>query len=99
MLNFGRCLWRLDFTKDEHVNPLHAPSMAGMLIREPHYHCWNDNRILATANSLPKRLRNARLLPESIQSFQPAFRWFLGETNIFVEPGIVPDIPKRVTLL
>ena len=98
-LNFQRCIWRLDFTKDEHLNPINAPALGGMLIREPHYHSWSDNRTLATANSLPKRLRNARPLPESIQNFAPAFRWFLNETNIYVESGGIPDLPKKETFL
>ena len=99
MLNFQRCIWRLDFTTEGHLNPLNAPAFGGMVIRVPHYHSWLDNRALATSNSLPKRLRNARPLPESIRNFYPAFRWFLEETNIYVEAGEIPDLPKRDTLL
>ena len=98
-LNYQRCIWRLDFTKSSHLNPLNAPVSPGILIREPHYHTWADNRLQATAKALPKRLRNARLLPESIQDFAPAFRWFLNETNIYAEPADAPDLPKRDTLL
>jgi hypothetical protein len=98
-LNFGRCIWRLDFTRTEHLNPIDAPTLGGMLIREPYHHSWSDNLKLATADSLPKRLRNARLLPRSMRTFEPAFRWFLDETNIYVEAGSVPALPKRETLL
>jgi hypothetical protein len=99
MLNAGRCIWRLDYDHDGHLNPLNAPGDPGILIREPHYHSWADNRRLATVNSLPRRLRNARLLPAGIRSFNSAFRWFVQQTNIQISSLDTPDLPKTDTLL
>jgi hypothetical protein len=99
LLAAAQCIWRLDFTDTPHVNPLNAPSLPGFILKEPHYHSWADNRLLCKANSLPKRLPNARLLPLSITTFAPAFRWFADETKIYVESGDIPELPKKESLL
>jgi hypothetical protein len=101
VLTYTRAIWRLDYSFDErHVNPRnghqHLPKTP---INQPHYHSWQDNRIFATANSLPARLRNANVLPENIRSFQNAFRWFCGETNIILGTGDVPELPRSDRLL
>lgn len=99
MLNSGKCIWRLDYDHDGHMNSLKSPAHAGLLLEGPHYHSWADNRRLATANSLPSRLRNARLLPQGIKSFNSAFRWFVQETKIQISTIDTPDLPKTDTLL
>jgi hypothetical protein len=99
LLAATQCIWRLDFTNTPHQNPLNAPTFQGMLLGEPHYHSWDDNRSLSKANSLSKKLPNARLLPLSIKTFAPAFRWFADGTRIYVESGDIPELPRRESLL
>ena len=94
-------VWRLDFEPDHtaHFNP---PARAGMLggsvVRGQHYHAWADNRYTATHGSLSKQLPCARPLPSTVQRWENAFRWFLGEVNI-AQPPVVPELPKRTRLL
>lgn len=94
-----RCIWRLDFEDDEHINSLDAPDGPGLIIRSPHYHSWADNRHLAKPNSLPAKLPNARVLPPAIRSFDNAFWWFCAQTRISITSGDVPALPKKETLL
>lgn len=99
LLNAARCIWRLDFADDGHVNPLTAPERGGIVINGPHYHSWSDNRRYAKPNSLPQKLHVARILPINIRSFDAAFRWFCAETKVFVETADIPVLPKRDTLI
>ena len=103
ILNMGRAIWRVDFTDEIHPNPrnLGRPDVDPPMIaiQGPHYHSWADNRRFATATSLPERLKNARILPENVRSYESTFRWFCGATNIALGMGDVPDLPKRDTLI
>jgi hypothetical protein len=99
LLNEQRCIWRLDFADDGHVNPLSAPESPGQPVTGPHYHSWQDNRRYATSIALPRRLRNARILPAYIQSFEAAFRWFCDEVKISIKTTDVPELPERNGLL
>jgi hypothetical protein len=100
----GRAIWRMDFDPTEtHLNPRtprrRETDPPRSLISGPHYHAWEDNRRFATMTSLPPKLRNARILPERLRSFDEAFRWFCAETNIAVSYDDIPELPKRDTLL
>ena len=99
LLMAQKCVWRLDVTNDERLNPLSAPFNPGIPITGPHYHCWADNRVFATVNSLPSKLKNARILKESFRSFDSAFRWFCGETNIVVVTSEIPSLPRAGTFI
>jgi hypothetical protein len=99
VLTAATCIWRLDYEDDPHINPLNAPEFGGMTLAGPHYHSWADNRRFGTPNSLPKKLRIARLLPAEIKTFSAAFRWFVDQTNIEIDSSEVPDLPRKVTLL
>lgn len=99
MINATRCVWRLDVANDQHVNPLSAPAHAGLVIVEPHYHAWADNRIFATANSLPSKLKNARIFPDKSEDFAAMFRWFCAQTAIVVGTSDVPILPQSGKLL
>lgn len=96
-----RCVWRLDYsTTDIHTNSLNAPDdIRGLLISGPHYHAWADNRHLCTNNALPDQLRNARVFPASISSFNAALEWFCAETNILPPPAGLIVMPARTRLL
>lgn len=101
VLTYRRAIWRIDYAFGEiHVNPrsgyAHLPKSP---IRQPHYHSWIDNRVFATANSLPARLKNANVLPDNIRTFPNAFRWFCGETNIMLGSDDMPELPKSDRLL
>lgn len=103
VLTIGRAIWRVDFTDELHTNPRNHgrldidPPMTA--IQGPHYHSWADNRRFATATSLPERLRNARLLPDNVRSYESTLRWLCGATNIALGMGDVPDLPTRDTLI
>lgn len=103
ILTMGRAVWRVDFTDELHTNPRNAgrrevdPPMTA--IQGPHYHSWQDNRRFSSTTSLPERLRNARLLPDNVRSYESTFRWFCGVTNIALGIGDVPDLPTRDTLI
>ena len=101
MLIFGKVVWRLDFSNtDGHVNSLNRPSeLPPGPIYEPHYHSWADNRRFATKVSLPGELENANVLPANVRSFESAFRWFCGETNIVVPSFELPQLPPRARLI
>jgi hypothetical protein len=99
LLNEQRCIWRLDFANDDHTNPLTAPEAPAQAIAGPHYHPWADNRRYATMVSLPRRLRNARILPADIRTFDAAFRWFCSEVRISIKATDVPKLPGRDVLL
>lgn len=101
ILSHERAIWRLDFSDNEtHVNSLNKPADApGGIIRGPHYHAWPDNERFASANSLPKKLHNARMLPSNIRTFENAFRWFCAQVSIGIFTSDIPEFPKRTTLL
>lgn len=101
VLSYGRAIWRVDFARGEdHINPLDRPNhLPAGPITEPHYHSWADNRHLASASTLPGRLLNANILPSNVRTYENAFRWFCGETNIAVPQGGVPDLPRGDRLL
>lgn len=101
LLIYQKVISRLDFTdSDGHINshnrPTHLP--AGP-INEPHYHAWSDNRRFATKVSLPSELQNANVVPVDFRSFESAFRWFCGETNIVVPAREMPLLPQRARLI
>ena len=97
-----RAIWRVDYTFDDdaHLNSGDRPDdcPSGPIVG-PHYHCWADNRRFARSNSLPVRLRNARLLPTSVRTFEQTIWWFCDHTNLAISTGDVPDLPKSDTLL
>ena len=101
ILIYQRAVWRLDFSDDGgHPNHTNRPKdLEAGPITGPHYHCWSDNRRFATKTSLPHTLRNARRLPNNIQTFENTFRWFCGETRIEVPTAEIPALPSRVSLL
>ena len=101
VLSYGKAIWRVDFAKGEdHINPLNRPLHLPLgPIDDPHYHSWPDNRHLATAYSLPARLRNANVLPSNIRTYENTFRWFCGETNIAIPSGGIPNLPRSDRLL
>lgn len=95
-------VWRIDFTYEDkpHINSFNRPDdMPLGPIRSPHYHSWSDNRRFATQSQLPRRLQNARLMPETVRTFEQAFWWFCSETRIKNATGDVPELPRRDTLL
>lgn len=101
ILIFGKVIWRLDFCNtDGHVNSLNRPTeLPPGPIHDPHYHAWVDNRRFATKVSLPSELDNANILPANVRSFESAFRWFCGETNIVVPTLEMPQLPPRARLI
>lgn len=96
VLSFGVAIWRVDFVHDEiHVNSPDRPAdLLSGPFEQPHYHSWVDNRRFATTQKLPERLRNARILPANIRTFENAFRWFCGETKIVAPTGELPELPQ-----
>jgi hypothetical protein len=94
------CIWRLDYSEtDVHPNSLNAPpDISGETIMGVHYHAWADNRRFVTTNQLPKNMKNARKLPESINGFEAAFAWFRRETNIAAPPSGAVELPARTEL-
>lgn len=95
----AKCVWRLDFADDGHINPMGAPEKPGEVMNGPHYHSWADNRRYAKPNSLPQKLQIARLLPANIRTFDAGFRWFCNETRVFIETSDIPRLPKKDTLI
>lgn len=95
-----KCIWRLDYSdSDVHTNSLNAPpDISGIQIIGPHYHAWADNRRFVTGNSLPKTLKNARIFPENIKSFEVAFEWFCVQTNVTIPPPGTIELPVRTEL-
>lgn len=101
VLSYDKAIWRVDFARNEaHINPPNRPDhLPSGPLDDPHYHSWLDNRHLATAYTLPAKLLNANVLPGNVRTYENAFRWFCGETNIAVPPGGVPDLPRGDRLL
>ena len=102
ILSFDKAVFRTDFAEDEpHQNSFDAPSdIAGIIVRGPHYHSWEDNRRFATLNSLPVKLHNARTLPVNIRTFENAYRWFCGAIGIAnVDTFGIPVLPRPSKLL
>jgi hypothetical protein len=99
ILTAPKCIWRLDIANDAHLNPLSAPHNPGIFIDKPHYHSWSDNRGFATANSLPNKLKNARVLDENLRSFDNAFRWFCAQIGVVIVTAEIPALPKPGKLL
>ena len=101
VLTMQRAIWRVDFAHDEtHPNPPGSPpELPSIIINEPHYHSWADNRCLATQNVLPRDLNFARILSRRIKRFEQAFRWFCDQTNIRISLADIPELPKADTLL
>lgn len=102
LIFMGIAIWRVDFLDWDpaHVNPDGGKDgLPSGPISEPHYHAWTDNRRFATQNSLPKKLKNARLMPNSVRNFDNAFRWFCGQTEIEIGRDDLPNLPNRDTLL
>jgi hypothetical protein len=95
-----KCIWRVEYDLTAvHVNSLNAPKdILSTLIEGPHYHSWADNRRFVATNSLPKSMKNARKLPDSIKSFEAAFEWFCRETNIQLPPPGTIRLPARTEL-
>lgn len=99
ILMYGRAFWRLCMGDVEHPNSINRPDDLPALIVGPHYHCWADNRRFGEAASLPKRLRNARILPQGIVGDADAFAWFLSQVNIVFPDWEMPSWPTRTLLL
>lgn len=95
-------VWRIDYTWDDkpHINSHDRPGDIPLgPFRQPHYHAWTDNRRFATRNHLPRRLKNARLMPDRIRTFEQALWWFCSEVRISATTGDMPELPKRDMLL
>jgi hypothetical protein len=95
-----KAIWRLEYCPTaSHTNSMNAPKdISGLIIVGPHYHNWADNRRFVTSNSLPKTMKNARLLPEGINDFAAAFEWFCQQTNIETPPANAVVLPVRTEL-
>jgi hypothetical protein len=101
LLNYGLCVWRIDHEEDDaHINSLDAPpDIAGLYLTGPHYHAWDDNKRFCTHNSLPNKLKNARVLGNGIRSFDSALRWLCGEARIGQPPTGLITLPPKSRLL
>jgi hypothetical protein len=99
VLRYGRAFWRLCMTAVEHPNSFNRPDDLPAMIFGPHHHSWPDNRRFGPANSLPKKLRNARLLPAHIRSDVEAFAWFLEQVKVLPPDWEMPPWPIRTRLL
>jgi len=83
-----------------HINSLDRPvDLHEYTVGPRHYHAWSDNRHLATPQTLPKRLLNARSLPTTVRNFRQAQWWFCGETNISLKWDEVVDLPPSDLLV
>lgn len=99
VLLYGRAIWRLCLKPEYHSNSFNRSRDLPSFVDGPHHHSWADNRRFARANSLPHRLENARILPNSIVTKDQAFRWFLGVTSITIPDWGMPDWPRREVLI
>ena len=101
-LNYeNRNVWRLDFEPPDRieVNPyLRGHELSNVTVFGPHYHSWEDNRHEATPAAIPEKLPWKRPLPPGVKSWESAFRWFLGETNV-AQPQAIPALPARTRLV
>lgn len=94
-------IWRLDHESPLRceINPFRTGHpYSGERICGPHCHPWSLNRGEATPKTIPDPLPWRAPLPQNVRGWENAFRWFLGETNI-AQPGRVPDLPKRESLV
>ena len=101
LLCVHRCVWRIDFDPSDkfHINPADRSELIGEgIVYGPHYHAWSDNKHLATATVLPKKLTCARTLPLQVRRWEQAFRWFCGETGIVLGDMTIPRLPEREEL-
>ena len=96
---YGPCIFRLEMTSAGHQNSFNRPADLPSFVEGPHYHGWTDNRRFARANRLPKDLDNARILPNSVVSFDDAFRWFIEETGFDFPSWGPPEWPQRTGLI
>jgi hypothetical protein len=101
ILSYMEAVWRLDFVEDEgHLNSFdRPPHLPGGFINDPHYHSWEDNRRFSKPNKLSNKLYNANVLANNIRTYENAYRWFCGETNIIVDPPGIPQLPPSDRLL
>lgn len=100
-LNFPPCVWRLEHVPpwDGHTNPFEPMSEFDDEVFGPHFHSWSDNSNYAGQSSLPKELERARVLPDTIKTYEQAFRWFCDQTNIILPSNEFVDLPTRERLL
>ncbi|MBI1775895.1 MAG: hypothetical protein HYR63_11165 [Proteobacteria bacterium] len=101
MICAPKCVWKIDHTTDElHVNSFDRPSdILEHSFMQPHYHSWADNRRFSTRSVLPEQLKNARIMPEGVRSFDSSLRWFCGDTNIEQPAKGLIVLPPRTRLL
>lgn len=99
------CVSRLDYSEAERhnnhkVKGVRTPAGVEMgWIFGPHYHRWEDNRMLNNAATPPKELEFAVRLPVEFRGFDSAFRWFCGDAKIVIAANQMPSLPLRDTLL
>ena len=94
-------IWRLDFDPWGRVKvnpPLLGHKFSLATIDGPHCHPWNENRRFAIGGLIPEPLPFRVPLDNDIQSWENAFRYFAGATNIG-SPIVVPTWPPRERLL
>lgn len=94
-------IWRLDFDLWGRIKvnpplPGHEYNLA--TIDGPHCHPWDENRRFAVGGLIPEPLPFRVPLDKDIQTWENAFRYFAGATNIG-SPVEVPIWPPRERLL
>jgi hypothetical protein len=99
LLYGSKCIWRLCLSPEYHPNSLRRPDDLPSSVNGPHHHTWHDNRHFAAANRLPKKLKNARILPDEIRSSDEAFRFFVEQIGVEFPSWGPPVWPKRTGLL
>lgn len=99
ILLYERAIWRVCVCDVSHVNPLNRPAGVPAMLTGPHYHSWQDNRHTGAVNSLPKRLKNARVLDGFEPTEDAIFSWFLDQVKILPPEWDMPKWPTRTLLL
>ena len=99
VLLYGRCVWRLCMDSRLHPNAADRPHDCPADVSGPHAHSWEDNRRFAKASALPRRLKNARLLPADVATNDDAFAWLLAQIKVDFPPWGSPEWPTRTGLL
>lgn len=96
-----RNIWRLDYEPTERVEFnrfIKGHPYSGLPIAGPHCHRWEDNRVYVSHASIPEEFPIRTPLGEEVRSWEKAFRYLLGETNI-AQPREVPSWPPNERLL
>ena len=101
LVYYGRNIWRLDYEHMDRVeiNPrLDGHENSLEIIEGAHCHRWKENRLFATHGNIPEPLPFRVPLSKEVRTWENAFRYFVGATNIH-QPAEVPPWPARERLL